>query len=63
MPHPIELTVILKDNERIYRQKFLEYSAIVLDPENLIIKECINQARTNFVGVPEEICIKVSMEM
>ena len=58
-----ELTVILKDSERTYRQKFLMYnpfSMIYDDPE---ILNCIQQAKENFQGDPEDITIKVSMEI
>lgn len=58
-----ELTVILKDSERTYRQKFLiyeNYSVLFNDP---IIQRCINESLKNFVGEPEEITIRISMEI
>lgn len=58
-----ELTVILKDSERTYRQKFLiyeDYSASAQDP---VILRCIDEARKNFDGDPETVQIKIHMEM
>ena len=58
-----ELTVILKDSDRTYRQKFLvyaTYSVINTDPE---ILKCIDEARKNFEGEPEEITVKISLEI
>ena len=54
-----ELTVILKDTERTYRQKFLVYADILLVPEDPTIMNCIEQARKNFEGEPEDIQVRV----
>jgi hypothetical protein len=54
-----ELTIILKDTERTYRQKFLVYEDIQLIPEDPTIVSCIEQARKNFNGEPEDIQIRV----
>lgn len=56
-----ELTVILKDDERTYKQKFLMYSDFYLVPEDPCIQECIALARKNFDGEPEDIQIRVLM--
>lgn len=56
-----ELTVILKDVERTYRQKFLIYEDIMMVPEDSIIKDCIDKARKNFDGEPEDIHVKVHL--
>ncbi len=56
-----ELTVVLKDSERTYRQKFLTYSDFCLIEEDPIIKECVSEARKNFDGEPEDIQIRVLM--
>lgn len=58
-----ELTVILKDSDRTYKQKFLIYelySPIDSDP---IILKCIQEAKKNFDGEPEEITIKIHLEI
>lgn len=58
-----ELTVILKDSERTYRQLFLIYDDIKVDPNDLIIKNCIEEAMKNFQGEPESINIKIHLEI
>jgi hypothetical protein len=60
-----ELTVILKDSERTYRQKFLMYSPFIIGDEPLHpdIVKCINEAKLNFQGEPEEITIRITQEI
>ena len=56
---PVELTVILKDEERTYKQKFLVYEDLLLtDPPNSFMMGCITQAQANFKGEPEDISIR-----
>jgi len=58
-----QLTVILKDAQRTYKQKFLindDYSVSCDDP---IIQSCISEAKKNFDGEPEDIQIKIHMEV
>lgn len=58
-----ELTVILKDDHRTYRQKFLmyaDYHVHISDPE---VITCILEAKKNFEGDPDSIKIKISMEV
>lgn len=58
-----ELTVILKDSDRTYRQKFLIYEHyIVLDDDPVILK-CIEAAKKNFEGDPENVQIKIHLEI
>jgi len=59
----VELTVILKDDERTYRQKFLVYENIYAIPEDENIITCIAEAKKNFVGEPDEITIKMHLEI
>lgn len=60
-----ELTVILKDEHRTYRHKFLMYEPIHLGvepmPENLV--KCIHEAKQNFDGEPEEIMFKITFQV
>jgi hypothetical protein len=58
-----ELTVVMKDSERTYRQKFLCYDPITLSTDNVFILECIDEAKKNFQGQPEDVSIKISMEI
>ncbi len=57
-----ELTVILKDDHRTYRQKFLMYDAYAVMHEDDAIRRCIEEAKKNFEGEPESIQIKIHME-
>lgn len=58
-----ELTVILKDSDRTYRQKFLCYQAYSTSLEDPIIGECIKLAKKSFEGEPESIQVKIHMEI
>ena len=58
-----ELTVILKDDERTYRQKFLIYEIYSTSEEDPVITNCIDEACKNFQGQPEEIQIKIHFEI
>ena len=58
-----ELTVILKDSERTYRQKFLVYEDYYVNAECSVILKCIEEAKKNFQGDPEEIKIKIHLEI
>jgi len=56
-----ELTVILKDEARSYREKFLVYEDFCLQPEDPMINMCIEKAKKNFDGEPEYIQVRVLM--
>lgn len=58
-----ELTVILKDSERTYRHKFLVYEVITLAADDPKIIQCIEEAKKSFEGEPEEIKIKIHLEI
>jgi hypothetical protein len=57
-----ELTVILKDSDRTYRQKFLIYEDYTVSCEDPVILMCIEEAKKNFEGEPENIQIKIHLE-
>lgn len=58
-----ELTVILKDESRTCRQKFLVYNVFTIDPNDPEIIARIEEAKKNFQGEPEEITVRISMEI
>jgi hypothetical protein len=58
-----ELTVILKDSDRTYRQKFLIYQDYSVCRNDPMIQMCIEEAKKNFEGEPENIQIKIHMEI
>jgi hypothetical protein len=58
-----ELTVILKDSERTYRHKFLVYDLFTIAADDPKIIHCIQEAKKSFEGEPEEINIKIHLEI
>ena len=58
-----ELTVILKDSDRTYRQMFLLYDPFSVCEDDPTIIACIAAAKQNFQGEPEEVQIKIHMEI
>lgn len=58
-----ELTVIFKDSERTYRQKFLIYEEFNIAIHDPTIMRCIHEAKLNFQAEPEEIKIKIHLEI
>ena len=58
-----ELTVILKDSDRTYRQQFLVYEQYSVSEDDPVILACIEQAKKDFQGDPETIQIKIHLEI
>jgi len=58
-----ELTVILKDEARTYRQKFLIYEEYVVSCDCALIRDCIEAAKKNFEGEPDSIQVKIHLEI
>lgn len=58
-----ELTVILKDSDRTYKQKFLIYEVYSVSEDDSLILECIEQAKKNFEGEPESVQVKIHLEI
>lgn len=55
------LTVIIKNTESTYRQKFSLYEEYTMDPGDPIIQKCIEQTKENFKGEAEDIQIRSDM--
>ena len=58
-----ELTVILKDSDRTYRQNFLIYEKYSVAYDDPVIIACIEAAKKNFQGDPESIQVKIHLEI
>jgi len=58
-----ELTVVLKDSERTFKQKFLIYEGYHVHIDDPIINSCLEEAKKNFNGEPSQIQIKIHMEV
>jgi hypothetical protein len=57
-----ELTVVLKDSDRTYRQKFLVYESYSVVDDDPVILKCMDEARKSFEGQPEHIQVKIHLE-
>ena len=60
-PQATEITVIIKNEDSRYRQKFLCYNDYVMQPNDPWIQACIEDAKKNFQGEADEIEVKASM--
>lgn len=58
-----ELTVILKDSDRTYRQKFVIYEDYTASENDPIIDSCIQEAKKSFEGDAETIQVKIHLEI
>lgn len=58
-----ELTVILKDSSRTYKQEFTIYEVCTASPDDPHVKKCVDQAKKNFVGEPDRILIRIDFEV
>ena len=58
-----ELTVILKDEARTYRQKFLMYDEYMLNENDPAIIHCIHEAKKSFEGDPDKVQIRCHLEV
>lgn len=58
-----ELTVILKDTERTYKETFLCYEAIEISHDSKEILDFIEKAKQSFKPTVESVQIKISMHL
>jgi hypothetical protein len=58
-----ELTVILKDSSRTYKQEFTIYEVYTVDQGDPRIVKCIEEAKKNFLGEPERVLIRIDFEV
>ena len=58
-----ELTVILKDSERTYRQTFLAYNDYYVRGDDPFVLECIKTCMETFGSEPESIKIRIHLEI
>lgn len=58
-----EITVIVKDEEKSLRYKYLVYEPYTVDPLDPIIKDCVDKAIENFSGVPSDVNVKIHLEI
>lgn len=58
---PIDLKIIIKDDERKLTKDFNIYENIMLNEHDPILMKCVNEAIQEFKGSPEDIKIKTTM--
>lgn len=57
-PFQTELTVILKNDDSTYKQKFCLYDAYKFQVDDEIVKDCLEQAKNGAKFSPDEINIR-----
>jgi hypothetical protein len=63
MDEPKEITVILKSDDKIYREKFLIYEPVSLSITDPVLTECIRKARESCKGIYDNVSIKAHMQI
>jgi hypothetical protein len=58
-----ELTVILKDEHKTVRQKFLLYEVYGVSETDDVIRNCIIEAKKNFGGDPDSVQVKIHLQV
>ena len=58
-----EITIIVKDEEKTLRSKYLAYEKYQIDQEDPVIKDCIEKTVKNFNTTPTDIQVKISLEV
>lgn len=58
-----ELTVVIKDEEKSLRTKYLIYETYTVNENDPIIKDCIEKTLANFDGEPMDVTVNIKMEI
>ena len=58
-----QIKVIVKDEEKTLRKKFLIYDPVSVDDQDPIIRQCVNEVLKNFDGEPSDISVKIDLEI
>ena len=58
-----EVIVTLKSEDRKYTQHFLVYENFMANQDDPLIQKCIREAKTSFEGDPDNIKIKIILEV
>lgn len=63
MSHYSELTVTIKSDDGTYKQKFMLHDTYTASPEDIIVKQCIEEAIANTKIVPDTVKLKIALEV
>jgi len=55
-----EITIVLKDSERTYKHEFLIYEDFSITDDDPVIQSCVDKAKENFKGEPEDITLRLT---
>jgi|FreactTroBogLake_1042271.scaffolds.fasta_scaffold27817_3 hypothetical protein len=58
-----ELSVTIKDDEKTLTTKYLIYDEIIVREDDPIIADCIDQTLINFDGTPDDIIVRIKLEI
>ena len=58
-----ELTVIVKNEEKNLRVKYLLYESYQVDEDDPIIKDCVEKTIASFDGDPIDVRVSITMEI
>ena len=58
-----EITVILRGEDKTYREKFLIYEPVSLSITDPVLTECIRKARESCKGIYDNVSIKAHMQI
>lgn len=54
-----ELTVVIKDEEKTLRTKYLMYDEYTVNENDPVVKDCIEKTLANFDGEPSDITVNI----
>ncbi len=63
MNEACEITIIIKDDEKSLRKKFLVHDPVTVSYLDPIIANCINETLKNFDGEPEDVKVKITLQI
>lgn len=58
-----EITVVVKDNEKSLRAKYLIYESYAVHSDDPVIGMCVAKTIESFQGEPDSVRIRISMEL
>ena len=58
-----EICVVIKDEEKTLRKKFLIYDIFQVSEDDQTIKDCIKETLENFDGEPSSIKVIITMDL
>ncbi len=56
-----ELTVVIKDDEKTLRTKYIVYEPYSVDEQDPVIKKYVEQCIRNFDGTPTDVIVKINL--